>query len=85
MKKETKKKPGLCRKLCSYSNKEVSKTSEYAEAVIMLAMLGFLISILLKIFLPNLAPNEVNSLTVYRFSIFMILLGIALLLYKSKD
>lgn len=83
-KKEAKKKKPCCERVKQYSKKEIDKLSLYAEAVILLAVVGFVISIALKLLFSHIAPTEINSLTAYRFSTFLILLGIALLFYKQK-
>lgn len=81
MKREVKKQSffGNC-KACA--KKELAKWDDYAEFVIIAAVMGFLFSLFLKLAFPNLAPTQINSLTAYRFSSFLILLGLVLFLHK---
>lgn len=75
----------FCEKLRRYSKKEVSRLESYAEVIIIIAVTGFVISIALKLFFPDLDPTEINSLTAYRFSTFLVLLGLVLLFHRQKE
>lgn len=85
MKKRKMSKKSFCEKLKQYSKKEVSRLELYAEVVVLLAVTGFVISIALKLFFPDLAPTDINSLTAYRFSMFLMLLSLVLLFYRQKE
>lgn len=87
MKKELikKEKRGCFRSYQQCAEKKLAWMSKYAESSIVFGVVGFLCSIAIKLFLPNLAPNHVNSLTIYRASVFLVLLGLALLVYRQKQ